>query len=92
MFSRTNRAAHHTREEPETFSSMAWFVLLLMRFLTVLLLLMMVMMEMMEAEAMYAPYGFIQGRPAVRHRPLTYSRLAHGNNFNFGGMDQGSSS
>ncbi|XP_053476120.1 matrilin-3b [Ictalurus furcatus] len=60
---------------------MAWFVHTLMRFLTALLLMM-----MMEAEATYGPYRFIQDRPAARRRPLTYSRPAHGNIIN-GGMD-----
>ncbi|XP_017319589.1 matrilin-3b isoform X2 [Ictalurus punctatus] len=56
---------------------MAWFVHTLMRFLTALL-----MMIMMEAEATYGPYRFIQDRPAARRRPLTYSRPAHGNIIN----------
>ncbi|KAF4089867.1 hypothetical protein AMELA_G00043090 [Ameiurus melas] len=35
-----------------------------------------------QAEATYGPYRFIQDRPAARHRPLTYSRPAHGNIIN----------
>ncbi|KAM9477487.1 matrilin-3b [Clarias gariepinus] len=63
---------------------MAWFVRSLISFLTSLM--MMKMMMMMEVEATYGPYRFIQDRSTARHRPLTYSRPAHGHNINFGAL------
>ncbi|XP_046721973.1 matrilin-3b isoform X1 [Silurus meridionalis] len=56
---------------------MAWFMCFVAP-------VMMMMMMMIENEATYGPYRYIQDRPAVRHRPLTYSRPAHGNNINYG--------